>query len=102
MDRIKTAYDFLPDFIKPGVTVYNKGTIEFSNRSKIMAFSTSSSGARGSSANCIVLDEFAFVPKNIASDFIASVMPIISSSKNAKAIIVSTPNGASGQFYDIW
>lgn len=102
MDRIKTAYDYLPDFIKPGVVVYNKGSIEFTNKSKITAFSTSSSGARGSSANCIVLDEFSFVPQNIASDFMASVMPIISSSKNSKAIIVSTPNGASGLYYDIW
>lgn len=54
------------------------------------------------SHNCLILDEMAFIPNNIIDDFFASVMPIISSSKNSKAIIVSTPNGASGLYYELW
>ena len=40
----------------------------------------------------IFLDEFAFVPHNVAEDF-SSVYPTISSGKNTKVVIVSTPNG---------
>ena len=54
------------------------------------------------SHNCVILDEFSFVQKNLASDFFASVMPIISSGKNSKAIIVSTPNGTDNLYYEIW
>ena len=53
MDRIRRAYEQLPFWIKPGVLVYNKSEITFSNMSSIKAFSTSSSGARGSSGNCV-------------------------------------------------
>ena len=102
MDRIRRAYEQLPFWIKPGVLVYNKSEITFSNMSSIKAFSTSSSGARGSSGNVIIIDEMAFIPKNLIDDFFASVMPIISSSKKSKSIIVSTPNGASGLYYELW
>lgn len=102
MDRIRRAYEQLPFWIKPGVLVYNKSEITFANMSSIKAFSTSSSGARGTSGNVIIIDEMAFIPKNIIDDFFASVMPVISSSKNSKSIIVSTPNGASGLYYELW
>jgi hypothetical protein len=102
MDRIRRAYEYLPSWLKPGVTVYNKSEIVFSNDSSIKAFSTSSSAARGSSGNVIIVDEMAHIPKNIIDEFFASTLPIISSSGKSKAIIVSTPNGASGKFYDLW
>ena len=85
MDRLRLAYDYLPKWLKPKKAVYNKGEITFSNKSSIRAFATSSS-----------------IPKNIIDEFFASVMPVISSAKNSKAIIVSTPNGASGLYYEIW
>jgi hypothetical protein len=44
----------------------------------------------------------AFIPKNIIDDFFASVIPIVSSSKNSKIISVSTPNGAEGLYYELW
>lgn len=44
----------------------------------------------------------AFIPKNIIDEFFASVMPVVSSAKDSKAIVVSTPNGTSGLYYDIW
>jgi hypothetical protein len=53
------------------------------------------------SQNCLFLDEFAFVPQEIANDFFASVYPTITRDPNAKIIIVSTPNGLN-HFYDIY
>lgn len=55
------------------------------------------------SHNCLVMDEAAFLPKGIADEFMASVFPVLSSSKDSKAIMVSTPNGTSNNlFYDTW
>ena len=102
MDRIRRAYEQLPYNIKPGIISYNKGEVTFANGSSIRAFSTSSSGARGSSGDVLIIDEMAFIPKNVMDDFFASVMPIVSSSKTSKVIIVSTPNGANGLYYDLW
>ena len=48
-----------------------------------------------------MLDEFAFVPTNIADDFFSSVYPTISSGKSTKVIMVSTPNGMN-HFYRLW
>jgi hypothetical protein len=50
---------------------------------------------------CVFLDEFAFVPTNIADEFFNSVYPVISSGKTTKIIIVSTPNGMN-LFYKLW
>ena len=102
MDRLRIAYEYIPKFLKPGVTVYNKAEISFANKSTIRAFATSSSASRGFSAQVVVIDEMAFIPKNVIDEFFASVMPVVSSAKNSKVIVVSTPNGTSGLYYDIW
>lgn len=47
------------------------------------------------------MDEFAFLPNNLADEFIASVFPTLSSSKESKLVITSTPNGLNA-FYKIW
>ena len=102
--RIQMAYQYCPKFLKPGVLVWNKGEIEFSNMSKLKAFATASDSARGFSANVVIMDEAAFVPNNIASKVFESIYPVISSSKNSQFIMVSTPNGADNRnlYYDIW
>ena len=53
------------------------------------------------SFNILFLDEFAFVPNHIADSFFASVYPTITSGKNTKVIIVSTPHGMN-HFYRMW
>jgi hypothetical protein len=67
LGRIRLAYEYLPQFLKASVLTWNKGEIVFGNMSTIKGFSTSSSAARGFSANVVVADEFGFVPNNIAS-----------------------------------
>ncbi len=53
------------------------------------------------SHNCAVLDEFAFVQQNLADEFFTSVYPTLSSGKDSKLIVVSTPNGMN-HFYKMW
>ena len=65
------------------------------------AASTSASAVRGMSFNVIFLDEFAFVPNNIADQFFSSVYPTISSGKSTKVIIISTPHGMN-MYYKLW
>lgn len=101
LDRLTKAYEYLPLWLQQGVVVWNKGNIELENGSKIFAYATSAAGVRGGSYNLIFLDEFAFVPHNMAQDFFQSTYPVISSGQTTKVIIVSTPNGLN-QFYKMW
>ena len=99
--RLATAYENLPKWMQQGVLVWNIGNIELENGSKILAASTSASAVRGMSFNILFLDEFAFVPNHVADSFFASVYPTITSGKNTKVIIVSTPHGMN-HFYRMW
>ena len=101
LGRLQLAYENLPPFLQQGIKVWNRGDMQLENGSKIVAASTSSSAVRGGTYNMILLDEFAFVPKNIADDFFSSVYPTISSGKTTKVIIVSTPCGMN-HFYKLW
>ena len=101
LSRLQLAYENLPKWLQQGIMSWNKGSLELENGSRIVASSTSSSAVRGGSYNLIFLDEFAFVPTNIAEEFFSSVYPTISSGKTTKVIIVSTPNGMN-LFYKLW
>ena len=101
LGRLQTAYENLPKWMQQGIMVWNKGSLELENGSKILAASTSASAVRGMSFNILFLDEFAFVPNHIADSFFASVYPTITSGKNTKVIIVSTPHGMN-HFYRMW
>lgn len=101
LNRIKLAYEALPLWLQQGVRAWNKGDIELENNCRILADSTSGSAARGYSISFLYLDEFAFVPNNVAEEFFTSVYPTISSGKTSKILISSTPNGMN-HFYRIW
>ena len=101
LGRLQLAYENIPSFLQQGVLNWNKGSLELENNSRILAAATSSSAIRGGSYNIIFLDEFAFIPPNIADQFFSSVYPTISSGKSSKVIIVSTPHGMN-MFYKMW
>ena len=101
LGRLQLAYEHLPKWLQQGVMSWNKGSLELENGSKILASSTSASAVRGGSYNIIFLDEFAYVPSNVAEQFFSSVYPTISSGKTTKVIIVSTPHGMN-MFYKLW
>ena len=101
MDRLKIAYENLPKWLQQGIVEWNKTSVTLENGSKVICSSTSSSAVRGSSYNFLLLDEFAFVPDQIAEEFFSSVYPTISSGTTSKTVIVSTPNGLN-LFYKMW
>ena len=100
LGRITLALENLPFFLQPGCKTLNKGSIEFSNNSRIVAASTSGSSIRGMSVNLLYLDEFAFVDR--ASEFYTSTYPVVSAGKDTKVIITSTANGIGNIFHKIW
>jgi len=101
LNRIKIAYEALPLWLQQGVRTWNKGDIELENNCRVMATSTASSAIRGYSISLLYLDEFAFVPSNIADEFFTSVYPTISSGTQSKILISSTPNGMN-HYYRMW
>ena len=100
MDRVRFAYESIPDHIRGGVFTYNKKSIEFDNGSKIQASTTTSTTGRGLALSLIYLDEFAFVEQNIAREFWTSLSPTLST--GGKCIITTTPDTDEDQFAEIW
>jgi len=98
--RVTLMLENLPFFLQPGCKALNKGSIEFSNNSRILAAATSGSSIRGMSVNLLFLDEFAFVEN--AAEFYTSTYPVISSGKDTKVIITSTANGIGNMYHKIW
>lgn len=101
LSRVQKAYEYLPKWLQQGVTEWNKGSFALENDSRILAASTSSSAIRGYTINFLFLDEFAFVPNNLAEEFFTSVYPTISSGETSKIVMISTPNGMN-HFYKYW
>ena len=100
LGRITLMLENLPFFVQPGCKALNKGSIEFSNNSRIIAAATSGSSIRGMSVNLLYLDEFAFVER--AAEFYTSTYPVVSAGKETKVIITSTANGIGNTFHKIW
>jgi len=100
VSRITLMLEHLPFFLQPGCKAVNKGSIEFSNNSKIISAATSSSAIRGMSVSCLYCDEFSHIPN--ADEFYTSVFPTITSGKESKVLISSTPNGVGNLFHRIW
>jgi len=98
--RVTLMLENLPFFLQPGTKALNKGSIEFSNNSRIIAAATSGSSIRGMSVNLLFLDEFAFVER--ANEFYTSTYPVVSAGKDTKVIITSTANGIGNTFHKIW
>lgn len=100
MQRIRFAYELCPDFIRAGVTSYNKGSIDFENGSRIVSATTTETTGRGMSITLLYADEFAFVRPGIAKEFWTSISPTLAT--GGKAIITSTPNSDEDQFALMW
>jgi hypothetical protein len=100
LQRIQMSYESLPAFLKRGVRTYNKGSMKFDNLSEAFCAASSSSSIRGRSISLLYIDECAFLKNDM--EFYESTYPTVSSGKESRVIITSTPNGARGLFYKLW
>lgn len=90
LNRIQMAFEALPPWLQQGVVTWNKGSMELENGCKVIAAASSSSSIRGKSIAFLYIDETAFL--NNWDEFFASVYPTISSGKETKILLTSTPN----------
>jgi len=98
--RITLMLENLPFFLQPGCKAVNKGSLEFSNNSRVLAAATSGSSIRGMSVNLLFLDEFAFVEND--AQFYTSTYPVIAAGKNTQVIITSTANGLGNVYHKLY
>jgi len=98
--RITLMLENLPFFLQPGCKALNKGSIEFSNNSRVIAAATSGSSIRGLSVNLLFLDEFAFVEND--AQFYTSTYPVIAAGTNTQVIITSTANGVGNVYHKLF
>lgn len=101
LKKVKILYKTLPYWLQQGITGWSKLSIELENGSYIEASATSASGTRSDSINTLVIDECAWIPKNIWDEFYSSIYPTVSSSKKSKIIMISTPRGMN-HFFKFW
>jgi len=97
--KVKTAIRSLPTWlVLPEITGNNKQSVEFSNGSSIKAIPTSDDAGRSEALSLLIVDEAAFV-RNF-DELWMGLYPTLST--GGRAIILSTPNGVGGQYYDIY
>lgn len=102
LKRLKLAYEHLPRWLQQGIVRWNEEDIELANGCKVFASATSDAGIRGETVNVVFLDEFAFVPPNVADNFYTSTYPVITAGTTTQVLIVSTPNGIGNLYHRMW
>ena len=97
--KVKVAIKSLPPWLMiPEIVSNNKQSVEFSNGSAIKAIPTSDDAGRSEALSLLIIDEAAFV-RNF-DDLWMGLYPTLST--GGRAIVLSTPNGVGGQYYDIY
>ena len=100
MRMVRHAYELSPDYIRAGVTEYNKKSVAFDNGSRVIAQTTTETSGRGMATSVMYLDEFAFVQTNIVKEFWTSLVPTLDT--GGKVFITSTPNSDEDTFATVW
>ncbi len=93
LDKIKKIFIHLPIWMQLGLTVWNKGSIEFENGTKILTDATNGDSFRGYTVHIVVVDEAAFIRHSMWEAFSDSIFPAQSALSWKQTILVSTANG---------
>lgn len=99
--RIKMSFEELPIWMKPSVKSFRNDGFDLQNGSKITVASTSTSSARGTTSNLLIIDEMAHCSNDLMKELWKSAIPIISSMKKSQLVVISTPNGVDNKFYEL-
>lgn len=95
LSRMKTAYDELPEWLKPTLVKDSAHSLKFVNGSEIKSKSSSKQSGRSVAGSLVILDEAAFI-ENIDTIW-AAAFPIIST--GGSVIALSTVNGVGNWFH---
>lgn len=102
LDRLKFAYENLPKWMKHGIVVNNRQTLELENGCKVIAASISPFYIKGQTFNLVLLDELGSSTYIKSEEFFKTLFPTIDASK-AKFIITSTKDYYENSYFTkIW
>lgn len=99
--KTKLGYDMLPNWMRergPSLAKDNREELEFTNGSRIVSKPSRENPARGSSADLVVVDEWAFLPN--PEEAWASIEPVADA--GGSIIGLSTANGGGNFFHELW
>lgn len=102
LKKCMDVFKGLPYFLKPGIEEYSKTTLRTENGCSLRAVATTGDSATGDSINILLIDECALIAPNVIKEFWASVYPTLSSFQQSQIIVLSTPRGRSGLYYELW
>lgn len=101
LSKLKDMYLNLPYYLKAGTMKWNQHEIGFDNNSSISTEAFSPTAGLGKTINFLILDEFAWCPKNDVELFYQNILPTVSTQTNAHVAIMSTQNGFN-LFYKLY
>ena len=94
--RVMLMYEDLPNWLRPAIKERNKHTLHLSTESRVK--SQPAGAGRGEAVSHLMVDEAAFIDK--MREFWAAIYPTIST--GGKATLISTVNGMSNLYYEIY
>ena len=99
--KIKSIILYLPFFLKPGINRLGGDGYSFDNGCQGLFRPATIDCLQGYTIDFMFIDEFAYIKNTKAHEFWSNAYPVLSSMKNSKVTICSTPNGRN-LFYDLW
>lgn len=96
--KVKVVLENMPPWLLLPKFEPSKQAISFSNGSIIKAIPTSDDAGRSESLSLLIIDEAAHIRD--FDDIWTGLAPTFSTGGNA--IVLSTPNGVGGQYYQMW
>lgn len=99
--KAKLIIQNLPEFLQPGVVRWNMNSIELENGCIVEAYAAEADSVRGQSFAMLYIDEVAFISEKEWKEMWKAIQPVISSGRESKIIMTSTPNGPN-HYGDLW
>lgn len=94
MDKFRLFYVNLPDFLKIGVTKFDKRRISFSNGCRMILHSIKSQHpAIGYTPDYLIIDEFNYMNSVTRKWVLQGLVPTFNARINSKLFLISVPNG---------
>lgn len=96
--KVSVMYENLPRWLKQPLSENNKLSMRFENGSQIKAVASKPDSARSEALSFLIIDEAHFI--RCANELWVGAQSTLA--EGGQCMILSTPNGVGGFFYDMW
>lgn len=102
LDKCKIVLDNLPIWLKPGVSIWNRGSIKSEQMVNILTDVPGENAMRGFGPAYIIFDEVSWVSSpELYYETADSLFPTVNALAEKKIVLITTPHGKD-HFYDLW